>query len=489
MTETGPSKFARIRLAIRGEGAEAAQPDAPAAASSGSSPDPAPGTGQAAPEAQSQKPPEAQPLSSMDRRVKLRRITPKRVAAAAALAVLLLAGGIFYARYGLTSALSVDGERLSVAPVRLAVFQEYIPVTGNIVPAHTVYLDAVEGGQVTDVIAEEGQMVEAGDPLLELRNPDLQLRLVEAEARLTEQINNLNTRRLSAEQEHLRFQERLISLDEQIITLERDLARNERLLAADAVAAKTVEDMRDQLEGLRNVRATVLEAQRINREMQTNQTAQMQVSVDAISANLEVARENLDNLVMRAPIQGQLTIFDANLGEAKMRGQRIGQIDDIGAFKVSAMVDEFYLGRVLPGQSASVRIGGRDVALEVDKVYPNVRERQFQIDLEFAGEAPPGLRRGQTLRMNLEIGAQSESLTAANGPWVDDTGGVWAFVLTQDGATAYRRAVGIGRRNPDMVEVLSGLEAGERLIVSSYAQLGDFDRIDIRGSTIGAAAR
>ena len=449
------SKFARLKVAIRGEGADGAGVQGASA--------------------------EPVPLSPMDKRVKPPLVTRQQAIVGAAIAALIIVTGVFYVRYGLNSTLSVAGERLTVATAQNAVFQEYVPVTGNIEPATTVYLDTVDGGQVTQVFVEEGQMVEEGQPLLELKNTDLQLRLVEAEARLTEQQNSLNTRRLSAEQEDLRLEEELIRLAEQVSTLERDLARNERLLKVDAVSAKIVEDMRAQLEALRQVQATVAESRRINREMQTNQTAQLQASVTAISQNLEVARENLENLIMKAPISGQLTVFEANRGESKIQGTSIGQIDDITAFKVSALVDEFYLGRVTIGQRATVEIGGQMTTLEVSKVYPDVEERQFQIDLEFTGEQPQGLRRGQTLRMNLEIGAQAESLVVANGPWVDDTGGTWVFVLSQDGGGAQRRDVSIGRRNPDMVEIQSGLSPNDRVIVSSYASLLDFDRIDVRG--------
>jgi HlyD family secretion protein len=452
MVDSPSSRFARLRLAIL--------PADPAGEGGGVQPQ----------------------LSLMDKAVTTPFLTRPRAVGAAATAGLLVVAALLYARYGLTSSLAVDSGRLTMAPTRQAIFQEYIPVTGNIVPARTVYLDAVEGGQVTQVHAEEGRMVEAGQPLLELKNTDLQLRLVEAEARLTEQVNNLNLRRLQVEQTHLQLQERLIGIDEQILTLKRDLVRNERLLVDGTVAAKSVEDMRASLEALQGVRDTVQEAQRVNRNLQTHQTAQMQSSVDTIAANLDVARENLENLVMRAPIAGQLTVFEAEVGEAKARGQRIGQIDGIGAFKVSALVDEFYLGRIAVGQPASVNIGGRDHALEVTKVYPNVRERQFQVDMAFAGEQPAGLRRGQTLRMNVEIGAQAESLVVANGPWLDDTAGTWAFVMAPDGREARRRNIRIGRRNPEMVEVTGGLEEGERLIVSSYARLGDFERIDIRGA-------
>lgn len=451
--EPGASKLARLKLIVRSSASEAEPVEL-----------------------------ERKGASPMDRAMRQPLLTRWQWAFTGAAVLVLLIVGFLYVRYGFTSSLTVDAERLTLATAEQETFREYIPLSGNIVPARTVYLDAVEGGQVTQVLAEEGQMVEAGQPLLDLKNTDLQLRLVEAESRLTDQVNNLNNRRLQAEQTHLQLQERLIGIDEQIVTLQRDLTRNERLLTDGIVAVKTVEDLRESLRAMRDVRATVLETQQVNRSLQTSQTAQMQISVNSISSNLGVARENLKNLTMRAPIAGRLTVFEAEVGEAKGRGQRIGQIDGTASFKASAMVDEFYLGRVAVGQIATTRIGDTNLSLEVAKIYPNVRDRQFQIDLEFAAGQPSDLRRGQTLRMNLEIGAQSRSLVVANGPWVEDTGGTWGFVLASDGREAQRRALTTGRRNPDKVEISSGLAVGERLIVSSYAQLGAYDRIDIRGA-------
>jgi HlyD family secretion protein len=324
--------------------------------------------------------------------------------------------------------------------------------------------------------------VDEGQPLLELKNADLQLRLVEAEARLTEQVNNLNARRLQVEQANLQFQERLLGIAEQITTTQQDLARNERLQATGAVPAKLVEDMRNSLDTLRGVQATVQEAQRVNRSMQTSQTAQLQSSVDSMSASLDVARENLSNLLVRAPISGRLVDFRAAIGESKAQGQRIGQVDDIGVFKVAVMMDEFYLGRVAIGQLATARIDATDYELIVSKIYPNVQERLFQMDLAFSKGQPSSLRRGQTLQLKLQTGALEESLVVANGPWVDDSGGAWAYVVSADSREAVRRTISIGRRNPEAVEISDGIEEGDRIVVSSYAPFAMANRIDVTDS-------
>jgi len=246
-----------------------------------------------------------------------------------------------------------------------------------------------------------------------------------------------------------------------------------------AVAEARIEDMAAELGFQKQLLAATEEARQVDAKLQSSQMQQLEEAVDRIQSNLDIARENLANLVMKAPIAGQLTVFEAHLGESKGPGQRIGQIDDIGAFKVTAYVDEFYLNRIVIGQVAGVTINGDEYRLQVTKIYPNVTDRQFQVDLVFRGAAPRGIRRGQTLRMNLEIGAEAKSLILANGAFVDDTGGQWVFVLSPDGDEAVRRNVSIGRRNPDMVEVTGGLTQGEKVITSGYDQLMDFDRIDL----------
>jgi HlyD family secretion protein len=206
----------------------------------------------------------------------------------------------------------------------------------------------------------------------------------------------------------------------------------------------------------------------------------MNTAQEAMKQNLEVARENLENLVIVAPISGQLTLLEANVGESKAAGQRIGQVDEVGAFKVNAFIDEFYISRVTIGQTATVEIDGKSYDLTVSKVYPEVTNRQFEVDLLFSGTPPAAIRRGQTVRMRLEIGQPADTLVLANGAFFDDTGGQWVFVVDPSGDFAERRPVRFGRRNPEGVEVLGGLKQGEEVITSSYESFMTFDRIQFR---------
>jgi len=422
------------------------------------------------------------PLSAMDRRIEPPLVTLPRIAVAAGVVLLAALSVYAYVEYGLTRTLTVGAERLTVSQVAFDTFREYIPVTGNVVPRTTVYLDAVEGGQITAVHVEEGAFVTAGQPLVTFKNTNLELQVIGAEAQLTEQLNYLSTTRQNFEQSRLRNQRELIEVDYQIDRLTRELARRQPLLATGGATRGQIDDLDAELTRYRRLRVAVEQQLELDEEFGTNQLTRMSDALDAMTKSLAITRENLSNLVVVAPIDGQLTSLEANAGESKARGQRVGQVDEVNAFKVAAFVDEFYLSRVTVGQLAEVEIGGETYELEVAKEYPDVRDRQFEIDLKFAGEAPPQIRRGQTVRMRLEIGQPADTLVVANGAFYDDTGGQWVFVVDESSRFAERRAVRFGRRNPEGIEVLEGLSDGERIVTSSYESLERFDRLELTGS-------
>jgi len=418
-------------------------------------------------------------LSAMDRRIERRLVTPQRVAIVAGVVLLLAVSAYAYVQFGLNRTLTVGAERLTVSAVSYGTFLEYIPVTGNIVPRTTVYLDAVDGGQVTAVHVEEGVFVTAGQPLVTFKNTNLQLQVIGAEAQLTEQLDRLSSTRQNFDQSHLRNQRELIEIDYQIDRLTRDLARKRPLVTTGGVTQGQIDDLEAELKRYVSLRGPAVQALQLDEEFRSNQMARMGTALEAMNKNLEIARENLTNLVIVAPITGQLTLLEANVGESKAPGQRVGQVDEVNAFKVNAFIDEFYLARVTIGQIATVDIDGKTYELEVSKVYPDVRDRQFEIDLLFK-DTPQGVRRGQTVRMRLEIGQPADTLVVANGAFFDDTGGQWVFVVAPSRDFAERRAVRFGRRNPEGIEVLEGLRDGEQVITSSYESLMDFDRIQFR---------
>jgi HlyD family secretion protein len=420
-------------------------------------------------------------LGPMDRRVASNWFTPARLAAVALSLAIAAAGAYAFVRYGTTRTLSIEAQRVVISSVATGAFHDYVPITGNVQPRDTVYLDAVDGGQVTAVLIEEGALVTAGQALVRLNNTNLQLQVINSEAQLSEQLNRLTSTRLTFEQTKLTHARELIDVQFQIDQSRQRLGRMEPLGNTGAIKLADIEDARLELARLEQLKIELTHATKVDALLQREQIEQLDRAVRGLNANLDLARQNLDNLVIKAPIAGQLTSLEAHLGESKLPGQRLGQIDQVESFKVVAFVDEHYLARVTAGQNATAEIDGAEHRMRLVKVYPEVRERQFKVDLTFAETTPAAVRRGQTLQLRLEIGATTDGLILANGAFYEDTGGQWAFVAI-DEDTVERRPVKLGRRNPDQVEVLDGLRAGERVITSSYETLKQFDRIELRGN-------
>ena len=417
----------------------------------------------------------------MDRPVRDAWFTPRR-ALIGSVVVLFVALVAFYAvRYSVTRTITVPMERVAVSPIKRGSFEDYVPVTGTVQPRETVYLDAVDGGQVAELFVEEGAIVTAGQALLRLTNTNLQLQVINSEAQLSEQLNRLTSTKLLFEQTKLTHARELIDTGFLIEQLQQRLARIEPLENSGAIKRSDIEDSRLELRRLERLKQELTLATRVDEQLQREQIDQLDRAVKGLNANLDLARRNLENLVVKAPFDGHLTALDAHLGESKLAGQRLGQVDRVDEFKVVVLVDEHYLARVTTGQDAVVEIDRHEHPLRVAKVYPEVRERQFKIDLAFVGAPPESVRRGQSLQLRLKIGASREGLIVANGAFYEDTGGQWAFVLDQAGH-AERRTIKTGRRNPEQIEILQGLSAGERIITSSYESLKEFDRIVLSGT-------
>jgi HlyD family secretion protein len=424
----------------------------------------------------------AEHLTPMDRRVARapfwRRLLPWILAAVLLTAVAATA----YWKFVLTRTLVVHKNQVVIAAVKVGVFAEYIPAQATIQPRVTAYLDAIEGGQVAEKLAEEGTFVQRGQVIVRLKNTNLQLEVLGRQAQLMEQLDRLNSTLLSFQQARLGHERELIDASAQVRQLTQRLARRQALGVAGAVPVAELDELKIDLERYRSLEQKMTEARDVDQTFQTQQLTQLRTAIKTTQENIAMAGDTLQSLAVKAPISGQLSALDADLGAAKVPGQRIGQIDDSTAHKAEASVDEFYLGRVAIGQPATVEIDGHVQHLEVAKVYPQVRDRQFKVDLFFTSPEPQTLRRGQTLQVRLEIGAAHQSLVTGNGPFYEDTGGTWAFVLSPAGSDAEHRTIRLGRRNPEQVEVLSGLSVGERIITSSYDSLRNYDRIHIRGN-------
>ena len=422
--------------------------------------------------------PASQTRSAMDRPIERRSKWPLLIGGAGAAALAIAA--IVWIAAGQTTSFTLDGQRIRIAAVHTGVYEDFIPLRASVEPERTVFLDAIEGGRVEAVLVEEGAFVEEGLPLVELSNTSLQLDVIAREAEVSEQLNNLRNTELAIEQNRLSLKSDLIEIDYQISRLTRLVTRYVELEGNQFISKNEYEDAEDELTYWRNRREVTQESQRQDEIIRLAQMEQLRSSVAQLEKNLILARANLENLLVRAPRAGQLTSLNAELGESKARGERLGQIDDVDRFKATALVNEFYLNRVRTGQKAQLETGGREYELEISKVYPEVQASQFEIDLRFTEETPPDIRRGQTLQMRLVLGDLSERATLlANGPFFNDTGGAWVFVLDPNGEVATKREVRFGRRNPNSIEVLGGLLEGDKVIISSYANFIEVERLFI----------
>ena len=372
----------------------------------------------------------------------------------------------------------MNSQRIIVSPVTVGTFEDFIPLRGRLVPRSTVFLDAIEGGRVEEVLVEDGALVEAGDLIAVLSNTNLQLEVLGREAAVTEQLNNMRTIELQLEQNRLSHKRNLIEIEYQIKRLTRALARQQDLVSRELASRSTIEELEDELTYFQNRRAITLESQATDARMRVQQLLQLRDAGTQLQAGLGFAKKNLDDLSVRAPLPGKLSGFNIEIGQSIARGGRLGQIDDPDGFKLNVKIDEFYLGRVDLQQAAVTEHGGRDIDLHVTKIYPQVNAGQFEVDMALADE-PTGLRRGQTKQVRLTLGDNSDAILIPNGTFYQDTGGNWIFVVSADGSEAVRRSVSLGRRNTEFIEVLDGLQPGEKVITSPYTSFTNMDRLAI----------
>lgn len=374
--------------------------------------------------------------------------------------------------------LSVNSQRVTVSDVTVGTFEDFIPLRGRLVPRSTVYLDAIEGGRVEEVLLEDGALVSAGDPIARLSNTNLQLEVLGREAAVTEQLNNMRTIELQLEQNRLSHKRNLVEIDYQIIRLNRAIDRQRELLEQNMVSQSTVDELQDELNYYTNRREVTLESQATDARLQEQQLAQLRSAGEQLETSLAFARRNLEDLDVRAPVDGKLSGFNIEIGESIVRGGRLGQIDDPDGYKLNVQIDEFYLGRVDLGQVATAESGRDTYDLRISKIYPQVNNGQFEVDMLFEDD-PDDMRRGQTMQVRLTLGDNSDAILIPNGSFYQETGGNWIFVVSPDGTEALKRTVRLGRRNTDLIEVLDGLEPGERVITSPYTSFVGMDRLSL----------
>lgn len=375
------------------------------------------------------------------------------------------------------NALKLDKQKLRISEVRYALLDDYIPIRGRVAPSRTVYLDAIEGGRVEEILIEEGAEVTTGEVIARLSNTNLQLDVISREAQVSEQLNNLRNTKLAIDKETLSLKSELVEIDYQLSKLRRALRQRKSLFERKLISQDDFLATQDELDYFQKRKELVIERQKTDQQVRKVQLAQLESSVERLQKNLKVARNNLENLNVRAPVSGKLTALDVELGESKSRGQRLGQVDNLDNFKISALVDEFYVARISLDQQAVAKINDEQHLLQVSKVFSQVSNGQFEIEMRFINTLPQNIRRGQTLQIKLQLESGNNVLVVDKGGFVQDTGGNWAFVVSSDGKQAMKREIQPGKSNPDYLQIVSGLKPGEKVVVSSYGAYSDKNKL------------
>jgi HlyD family secretion protein len=405
-----------------------------------------------------------------------RRVTVVATGAAALLLVLITA--IIFASSAKRS-VRLPLAQVGIDTVQRGVYHDITTLQGAVAPRDIIYLDALEGGQVQKVLVHAGDRLTAGQPLVIFRNTQLQLQVAEEEGRLTESITGQQNYEKALEQQRADNAKTLAQIDYNIERLKQQADRRDVLLKAGYIAKETTELVHDELAYNQMIRPIQIETNQRQEALRVQQLPKIREEMTNLQKSLEITRHTLDDLVVKAPASGRLTDMDLQPGENRERGSRLGQITLDTGFKIAAQVDEYYLGRVAPGQTAQIDIDGRTLNLRVERIYPQVKNGTFTVDLSFQGAQPQGLLPGQAVQGKLSLGADRPALVLPAGAFLERSGGDWIFVVSADGRHADRRRIKIGRRNAEQVEVLSGLAAGERVITSDYQGLEKIDRVDL----------
>jgi len=415
----------------------------------------------------------------VDRPIKKKTFTPQRIVLGLGI-VAFLVFAVNTMLNGSQSSLNVAREKITVSKVERGVFDEFIVVTGVVQPLKTYQLDAIEGGYVAQKLLDGGATVKKGDLILKLENQRLMLEFVNRETEMYDLINNLENTRLRLRQDKFSLKKTLSELDYQIRQAKDDHERNTKLFADKIISSQEFTRTKIAFERLTEQRGIEVENQTFQEENSVTQIKQLEGTLDRTKLNLTMMKDNLSNLSVRAPVSGLLSRVDVEIGASITAGQNIGQIDDLNGFKMRVEVDEHYISRIFPGLEGSFEFSGTVVKLQVSKVYPEVRNGRFDVDMSFVGAVPTGIRRGQSVPVRLQLGKPADAVLLPTGGFFSSTGGNWVYVLEPGGSKAVKRNISLGRKNPQYFEVLDGLQPDEMVITSSYDNYGDKDILNLQ---------
>ncbi|MCU7493237.1 MAG: efflux RND transporter periplasmic adaptor subunit [Bacteroidota bacterium] len=416
----------------------------------------------------------------MDRKLEKKPYYKKKTFWAFSSGIALFLAFIIFILSDTETTLNVEKDKITISTVAEHEFEEFIPITGTTLPRTTFYLDAILGGSVEKIFVEEGAYLHPGDKILKLSNSNLQLSTLQQETGTFQQINEARNTRLRIEQNSTQLQAALVSANFNLNISRQKYKREKIMWDKKLTSEQEFENVRESY--LRDLAEQKLAYQNFQQDsvLRRTQISQIDESIRRLQMNLELIRENIDKLTLRAPIGGQLTFLDAEIGQSKSPGNQLGQIDALDGFKVSADIDEYYIARVTTGLEASTEIDGKNYKLSVIKVFPGVKDGKFQVHLDFSGIIPPGLRRGQTLQIKLKLSERTRALLLPRGGFYQKSGGQWVYALSRGGKSAVRKNVSLGRQNPEYYEVINGLKPGDRVITSSYENFGDVEKLIIK---------
>lgn len=413
----------------------------------------------------------------MDRPIEKKKGLKKKhiyMAGGGLLFLLLLYKAFFGAN---VSTYRVDTEKVTIETVTQGTFHDYITVTGNVEPITTIMLDAREGGRVEEKVIEEGEQVKKGDVILRLSNPDLSLSILNSEAQLAEKSNFLRNTMVAMEQEKLNIKRELLNMEFEIKRNKRAYDQNKALYKEELISKEEYLKSEEDYQFAQRSYELYLERQKQDSVMRSIQVKQMEDNLSNMELNLKLVRQRQDHLNVKSPVDGQLTMLDAELGQSVPKGANLGQIHVLTAYKVVAEIDEHYIDKVKTGLTAMLERQGQEYKLKIRKVLPDVRGGRFQVEMVFDGEKPDNMRTGQTYYTRLQLGNPKESLLLPRGSFFQETGGQWIFVVSKDGKFAEKRTIRIGSQNPKHYELLDGLQPGEQVITSGYDMFGENERL------------
>ena len=371
--------------------------------------------------------------------------------------------------------LRVDKDTLTVSSAVKGEFNDYIRVSGRVQPMTTIQLSPQEGGMVQAILIEEGSTVKAGDPILILSNDNLDLQILNAEAELAEKENILRNTQIQMEQQKLDVRQNVLEYGTQVERFQRAYEQQKALYEDKLIAREDYLKAKEDYDLAVKKYDLIKQRSRQDSLYRGTQVDRMEESLENMLVNMSMIRRRKDNLIVKAPIDGELGLLDVVLGQTIASGAKIGQINSVGTYKVEAQIDEHYIDRVVAGLEATFERQGETFSTVIRKVYPEVRDGKFKADFKFDGEQPDNIRAGQTYYLNLQLGQPEEAVIIPRGTFYQKTGGKWIYVVNKDGNKAVKREIRIGRQNPQYYEVLEGLEPGEKVITSGYDTYGDSD--------------